>query len=386
MSASTSRRSPPRGCATSSSIPVGFVSDHVEILFDIDRKAAAVAAGLGVRLERPPALNDDPRLHRRARRAGRGARAAPWTERHAPREVVVVVGGGIAGLAAARRLESLAPDARCRAHREATSVLGGKIRTERVDGFVVEAAPDSFLARKERGIGLCEELGLGDELIGRRPEHRGSFVRRGDELHPLPEGLTGMIPTSLDGARRRASSSRPRARRGSRPSRTCRRGRGRGRVGRRRSCRAASAGRRTRRSSSRYERDLRRRRRPAVAPGDVSRSCARSSSSTAASARALARPPARTALPFVSLRSGMGALVDALRRASSARRSVTGRSVVRLVRRAGGSTSSSPAARRSRPNGVVLATPAYVTAEVVAALDRSSPRRTRRSRTPRPSS
>jgi protoporphyrin/coproporphyrin ferrochelatase len=42
------------------SVPVGFVSDHVEILFDIDHKAAAVAARLGMRLERPPALNDDP--------------------------------------------------------------------------------------------------------------------------------------------------------------------------------------------------------------------------------------------------------------------------------------------------------------------------------------
>jgi protoporphyrin/coproporphyrin ferrochelatase len=42
------------------SVPVGFVSDHVEILFDIDRRAAAVASELGMRLERPPALNDDP--------------------------------------------------------------------------------------------------------------------------------------------------------------------------------------------------------------------------------------------------------------------------------------------------------------------------------------
>jgi ferrochelatase len=42
------------------SVPVGFVSDHVELLFDIDQRAAAVAKGLGLRLERPPALNDDP--------------------------------------------------------------------------------------------------------------------------------------------------------------------------------------------------------------------------------------------------------------------------------------------------------------------------------------
>jgi ferrochelatase len=42
------------------SVPVGFVSDHVEVLFDIDRRAAAAADELGMRLERPPALNDDP--------------------------------------------------------------------------------------------------------------------------------------------------------------------------------------------------------------------------------------------------------------------------------------------------------------------------------------
>ncbi|WP_457652016.1 ferrochelatase [Rhodocaloribacter sp.] len=42
------------------SVPVGFVSDHVELLFDIDVEAQARARALGLRLERPPALNDDP--------------------------------------------------------------------------------------------------------------------------------------------------------------------------------------------------------------------------------------------------------------------------------------------------------------------------------------
>jgi len=41
-------------------VPVGFVSDHVELLFDVDVRARGVAEGLGMRLERPPALNDDP--------------------------------------------------------------------------------------------------------------------------------------------------------------------------------------------------------------------------------------------------------------------------------------------------------------------------------------
>jgi protoporphyrinogen/coproporphyrinogen III oxidase len=110
---------------------------------------------------------------------------------------VAVVGGGIAGLAATRRLESLLPEAEI-VLVEGSERLGGKLLTERVDGFVLEGAADSFLSRKERGVGLCEELGLADELIGRRPENARSFVRRAGELYPLPEGLTGMIPTNLD--------------------------------------------------------------------------------------------------------------------------------------------------------------------------------------------
>lgn len=109
----------------------------------------------------------------------------------------VVVGGGIAGLAAARRLESLLPDAEIVLF-ERDAHLGGKIQTEHVGGYVIEAAPDSFLSQKERGVGLCEELGLGAELVGRRPEYGRTFVRRGGTLHPLPAGLTGMIPTNLD--------------------------------------------------------------------------------------------------------------------------------------------------------------------------------------------
>ena len=110
---------------------------------------------------------------------------------------VVVVGGGIAGLAAARRLEALIPEVEI-VLVERTERLGGKLVTEHVDGFLIEGAPDSFLSRKERGVGLCEELDLADDLVGRRLENARSFVRRGYELHPLPEGLTGMIPTDLD--------------------------------------------------------------------------------------------------------------------------------------------------------------------------------------------
>src|SRR5512132_3650509 len=107
---------------------------------------------------------------------------------------VVVVGGGIAGLAAARRLEQLVDSVEVTLLEPAGRV-GGKLLTEAVDGFVIEGAADSFLSRKARGIGLCEELGLGGELVGRRPENARSFVRIGRELHLLPEGLSGLIPT-----------------------------------------------------------------------------------------------------------------------------------------------------------------------------------------------
>lgn len=81
---------------------------------------------------------------------------------------------------------------------EASGRLGGKLHTERVGGFVVEASADSFLARKPAGIALVEELGLSDQIQGRRPENRKTYVQRHGNLYRLPEGLTGLIPTNLD--------------------------------------------------------------------------------------------------------------------------------------------------------------------------------------------
>jgi len=110
---------------------------------------------------------------------------------------VVIVGGGITGLAAAYRLQRLAPHLDV-VLMEATSHLGGKIGTEQFDGFLLEWGPDCFLSRKPRGIGLCQELGLAGELVGRNPRYAQTFVLRHGRLHRLPEGLTGMIPTNLE--------------------------------------------------------------------------------------------------------------------------------------------------------------------------------------------
>ena len=110
---------------------------------------------------------------------------------------LIVVGGGIAGLTAVYRANQLAPRWRI-ALLEAGDKWGGKIATDYIDGLVIEAGPDCFLSRKPRGMGLAAELGLSDELQGRQPASQTAYVLRHGRLHPLPAGLTGMIPTNLD--------------------------------------------------------------------------------------------------------------------------------------------------------------------------------------------
>ena len=107
---------------------------------------------------------------------------------------VIVVGGGITGLSAAYRLKQSAPDAAITLI-ESDRRLGGKITTDRVDGFVIEGGPDTFLSYKPRGIGLCRELGLEDRLHGTNEKIRRTYVMRRGRLYDLPEGLTGLIPS-----------------------------------------------------------------------------------------------------------------------------------------------------------------------------------------------
>ena len=109
---------------------------------------------------------------------------------------IVIVGGGITGLAAAYRLQQLTPGARVTLL-ESDARLGGKIVTEHVDGFVVEGGPDSFLASKPRGLGLSRELGLEPRLTDVSSSVRRAYVMRAQKLYELPDGLTGLIPTRL---------------------------------------------------------------------------------------------------------------------------------------------------------------------------------------------
>lgn len=116
------------------------------------------------------------------------------------RRRVIVVGGGIAGLATAWHLRDLAAT-RGRAVDvtvlEAAGRPGGKIVTERVDGFVVEGGPDSFLTAKPWAVELCRALGLGDRLIPVNPERRAVYVFAGGRLHRVPDGFRLIAPTRL---------------------------------------------------------------------------------------------------------------------------------------------------------------------------------------------
>ncbi len=110
---------------------------------------------------------------------------------------VCVIGGGISGLAAAYQL------ARARADGlpapevllvEAGARLGGTVRTERREGFLLEAGPDSFISEKPEAVALAKEIGLEARLVETNEAHRRSFIVRGGRLRPVPEGFHLLAP------------------------------------------------------------------------------------------------------------------------------------------------------------------------------------------------
>ena len=87
---------------------------------------------------------------------------------------------------------------------EAGSRAGGVVLSEQVDGFTIDAGPDSLLVQKPEGIRLCEELGLGDRLVPTKPP-RLAFIQRGGRLHPLPAASVLGIPTRVGPVRSHAA-------------------------------------------------------------------------------------------------------------------------------------------------------------------------------------
>ncbi|RSL29507.1 protoporphyrinogen oxidase [Salibacterium salarium] len=111
---------------------------------------------------------------------------------------VAIIGGGITGLTAAYYLQKEIMTNHLNMEYELfeeTSQLGGKIKTDHYNGFVIEQGPDSFLARKESASKLAKEVGLKDELISNNKGQ--AYVLKGQSLHPIPMGAVMGIPTKL---------------------------------------------------------------------------------------------------------------------------------------------------------------------------------------------
>lgn len=111
---------------------------------------------------------------------------------------VAIIGAGIAGLAAAHRLLERSAETNEPLELlifESGARLGGIIKTEERDGFLLEQGPDSFITEKPAAIELARRLGLESHLIQANEKHRRSFIVRGTELIPVPAGFQLIAPT-----------------------------------------------------------------------------------------------------------------------------------------------------------------------------------------------
>lgn len=112
---------------------------------------------------------------------------------------IVIVGGGVSGLATAYYLEQQAGRAgipiQCHVI-EGAARLGGKIATERSEDFITEGGPESFVTRKREAWQLCQELGLGDRLVG-TTERGKNYILHNGRPQIVPMGPVDAIRTPL---------------------------------------------------------------------------------------------------------------------------------------------------------------------------------------------
>ena len=109
---------------------------------------------------------------------------------------IVVVGGGITGLAAAHRVHELNPSVEV-ILLEASDRLGGTIHTEHRDGFLLERGPDSFISEKPEALALAKRLGLESQIIETNETYRRSFIVGNGRLRAVPEGFQLLAPSRM---------------------------------------------------------------------------------------------------------------------------------------------------------------------------------------------
>ncbi|MBI5887925.1 MAG: protoporphyrinogen oxidase [Deltaproteobacteria bacterium] len=114
---------------------------------------------------------------------------------------VIIIGSGIAGLAAAYNLREHQSSSASGAFEivllEKKDAPGGNIKTEKIDGFLIEGGPDCFLSEKPWAWELCKRLGLQASLLQTNEVAKKTFVLSKGRLHELPEGVILMVPTRI---------------------------------------------------------------------------------------------------------------------------------------------------------------------------------------------
>ncbi len=112
---------------------------------------------------------------------------------------IAIIGGGISGLSAAFYLQKARAAGADLEYVlfESGQRLGGSMYSDRVEGCLVEAGPDSFLTEKPWAVSLCKELGIADQLIGSNDAQRKTYIVVNGRLVVMPDGLMFMVPTQL---------------------------------------------------------------------------------------------------------------------------------------------------------------------------------------------
>ncbi|MFQ5780619.1 MAG: protoporphyrinogen oxidase [Nitrospiria bacterium] len=116
------------------------------------------------------------------------------------RKKVIIIGGGITGLSTAYFLQEKSKEMDRPVELiliEGEKRFGGKILTERIDDFIIEGGPDSFITQKPGGLDLCRRLGLTGQLVQTHPVEKAVYILSNGKLVPLPEGFNLMIPGRL---------------------------------------------------------------------------------------------------------------------------------------------------------------------------------------------
>lgn len=113
---------------------------------------------------------------------------------------IIIVGGGVSGLAAAHRLGELTQQTDCPLRitlLEAQDSLGGLVGTREADGYRIETGADSFITNKPGAIRLCERIGLAGDLIPTDARYRRSLVLSKGQPVAVPEGFQLLAPNAL---------------------------------------------------------------------------------------------------------------------------------------------------------------------------------------------